>query len=590
MAFFSIIVVVGIIAGISTMALNRGKPLSVTGPGMKKIIVLPFENMGSPEDEYFTEGMTKEISKRLTSLQGLGVISQISAQCYQDRSKTTKQISEELNVDFILDGSVRWRRDDSGRVMVRITPKLIRTSDDSQIWSQTYDRNIEDIFSIQSEIAEQIAGQLDLTLLEPERRSLYQKPTDNVEAYEFYLHSFKHENQGWVNSDPEEFNEALELLQKAVTEDPEFAAAYAQMSYLHSIMYFFGYDRSYERLEKARVSVEKALSLDGSNPEIMHYQALYHYWCLQDYEKAKEIYASIFKVRPNFRSELIGYIHRRQGNWEQCLIELKKASELNPLYFQLAYEIGLTYLALHHYEEAENWYNKALSFNPSRLTPELGKAAIPVLEKGDINEARAIAESIPQHELTDYMLITLDMLEGRHQDILDRLKALPYDSFLFQSSYYNKDLIAASVYFAKKDWRSQKIHADSSCRELEKLVFEYPQDPRYHASLGLAYAFAGKKDQAENEGLLASKLCPVDQDAAKGPVYLHNLARIYTIIGEKEKAISQLKRLLSIPYCEFLWEMVSAPYLNIDPQWDSLRGHPDFQQLLLISPDFPIDN
>ncbi|HZX09776.1 MAG TPA: hypothetical protein VFG01_02415, partial [Acidobacteriota bacterium] len=116
------------------------------------------------------------------------------------------------------------------------------------------------------------------------------------------------------------------------------------------------------------------------------------------------------------------------------------------------------------------------------------------------------------------------------------------------------------------------------------------RDPRYHASLGLAYAYAGKKDLAEKEGLLASELSPVSQDATQGPVYLHNLARIYTIIGEREKAIAQLESLLSIPHCEFLWEMVSVPYLQIDPQWDSLRAHPDFQQMLQTNPDFPIDN
>jgi len=590
LSVISIVVVVGIIAGISTLALNREKPVHGAGIGMKKIVVLPFENLGSLEDDFFSEGMTKEISNRLASLQGLGVISQTSAQCYRDRTKTTKQIAEELDVGYILDGSVRWKRDEAGEVTVRISPKLIWTHNDSQVWSQTYDRNIKDVFSIQSEIAEQIAGQLDLALLEPERQALYQKPTDNVKAYELYLRSLKHENLGWINSDYGEFKISLSLLQKAVIEDTEFALAYAQISYLHSLMYFFGHDRSSERLEKARVSVEKALSLDSSNPDIMHSHALYHYWCLQDYDKTKEIYESIFKTYPNFSSELLGYIHRRQGNWRQCLVELKKASELNPRYFQLAYEVGLTYLALHDYQEAENWYNKALSFNPDRLTPILGKAAIPVLKKGDVSEARALVKSLPDHDLTDYMLFTLDMLEGNHQEILDRLEALPYDSFLFQSSYSNKDLLAAAVYFSQKNRSLQKIHADSACRELEKLVSEYPQDSRYHAALGLAYAYAGKKDQAEEEGFLASQLCSLEKDAVQGPVYLRNLAKIYTIIGEREKAIEQLERLLSIPQCEFLWEMVSVPYLRIDPQWDSLRGNPGFQMLLRTNPDFPIDN
>jgi TolB-like protein/Flp pilus assembly protein TadD len=584
LALFTAIAVIGIYM----LALTRsGQPVA---SNYQKIVVLPFENLGTPENDYFTEGVTKEISNRLASLPDLAVISQISAQQFQHSSRTTKEIGKELNVDYILCGSVRWDRDSYDQAAARITPKLIRTRDDSQIWSRTYDRNIADIFLIQSEIAEEIARQLDLAILEPQRQALRKKPTDNVEAYELFIGSIQHENMGWMKSDPEEFHHALDLLSQAVTLDPDFAIAYSKISYLHSLMYFFGYDHSPERMEQARMTAEKALSLDKDNPDIMHTKALYYYWCHQDYEQAEKIYKQIFKIRPNHRSAILGYIYRRQGNWDKCIQELKRCAELDPLYSQLNYEIGLCYLAIGHYREAEQWFNQALSFNSSRLTPQLGKAAIPVLEKGDTTEARAMVENIPQHELTDFMHITLDLIDGRYQDIKDRLEVLPYDSFSFQHSYYNKDLVKAAVYFAEKETQSQQKCAQASLIELKELTSSFPNDPRYHAALGLAYAYAGENEKAENAGLQAVRLLPADLDAAIGPVFLHNLARIYSITGEKDKAVSQLAHLLSVPYCEYLWDLVSIPYLQIDPQWDSLRSHPGFQQLAATVPASPRNN
>ncbi len=584
LALFTAIAVIGIYM----LALTRSEqPLL---PNYQKIVVLPFENLGTPENEYFTEGVTKEISNRLASLPDLAVISQISAQQFYHSSKTTKEIGDELNVDYILCGSVRWDRDSSDQAAARITPKLIRTRDDSQIWSRAYNRNIADIFMIQSEIAEEIARQLDLVILEPQRQALHKKPTDNVKAYELYIRSIQHENMGWMKSDPEEFQHALNLLSQAITLDPDFAMAYSQISYLHSLMFFFGFDHSPERMEQARMSVEKALSLDKGNPDIMHTKALYYYWCHQDYEQAENIYKQIFKIRPNHRSAILGYIYRRQGKWDKCIQELKRCAELDPLYSQLNYEIGLSYLAIGHYREAEQWFNQALSFNSSRLTPQLGKAAIPVLEKGDTSEARAMLENIPQHELTDFMRITLDLIDGRYREIEDRLKALPYDSFLFQHSYYNKDLVKAAVYFAEKETQAQRQCAKSALIELKDLTSSFPKDPRYHAALGLAYAYAGEPEKAEKAGLHAVNLLPVEFDAAVGPVFLHNLARIYTIIGDKDKAVRQLAHLLNVPYCEYLWDLVSVPYLRIDPQWDSLHSHPGFQQLAAPVPASPRNN
>jgi len=538
------------VAGMAILYSGIKRPMLATEATL--LVVLPFENLGPPGDEYFADGMTEEITSRLAALYGLAVISRTSAKQYKKTDMTTQQIGEEF----------------------------IRVSDDTHLWVERYDRVINDIFSVQSEIADEVAKQLDLTVLEPERRALYEKPTENLEAYDHYLKGREYEYKGWLHSDANEFELAIENLEKATELDPDFALAYVQVSLIHSRMYFFGDNRTTERLIKSRNAVDRALELEPDLPEAHVALAYYYYWGLLDYNRAEEIYNSIQKARPNSSPELLGYIQRRQGKWEQSLATLEKAFKLNPRFSQLAYEIGLSYLGTHRYEKAEEWFNRALSINPERLTPRLGKVGILVLSKSNTKEARALLETLPQHHLTDYMWFTLGMLERNYQEVLDRLASLPYDSFEAQHFYFHKDLAFAAAYHAMKEWSLMKTRAESACIALEEAVRENPGDPRFHASLGLAYAYLGRKAEAVQEGNHAVKLHPVSKDATFGPRYFLNLTRIYTVIGEYDKAIDQLEYLLSIPSCEFLWQYVSIPLLRLDPQWDLLREYPKFQRLL----------
>jgi len=544
------------------------------------LVVLPFENLGPPGDEYFADGITEEITSRLAALHGLGVISRTSAKQYKKTDMTTQQIGKELGADYVLEGAVRWDRSAEGNGRVRVTPQLIRVSDDTHLWVERYDRVINDIFSVQSEIAEEVAKQLDLTVLEPDRRALYEKPTDNLEAYDHYLKGKEHEYKGWSYSDDQEFDLAIENLEKATELDPDFALAYVQISLIHSRMYFFGDNRTTERLVKSRAAVDSALALQPDLPEAQVALAFYYYWGLLDYDRAEEIFKSVQKAQPNSPPELLGYIQRRQGKWEQSLAILEKAFKLNPRHSQLAYEIGLSYQGIRSYEKADEWFNRALSINPKRLTPRLGKIGTYVLSKGNTKEALALLETLPQHQLTDYMWLTLGMLERNYQEVLDRLASLSYDSFEGQHFYFHKDLAFAAVYHAMKEWPLMKTRAESARIALEEAVRENPGDPRFHAALGLAYAYLGRKADAVQEGNHAVKLHPVSKDAAFGPCYILNLARIYTVIGEYEQAIDHLEHLLSIPSAEFLWQSVSIPLLRIDPQWDLLREYPKFQRLL----------
>jgi TolB-like protein len=217
---FATLFVVMLAATLAIIFLSKDKPVTPE-PRRNMLVVLPFENLGPPEDEYFADGMTEEITSRLAALHGLGVISRSSSIQYKKTDKTIRKIGEELGVDYVLEGTVRWDRGPEGMGRVRVTPQLIRVSDDIHFWSERYDREIEDIFMVQSEIAEQIIKQLDLTVLEPEREALLARPTDNIEAYDYYLRGLELWRKGWYSADPQELEQAIQTLEKATKLDPD---------------------------------------------------------------------------------------------------------------------------------------------------------------------------------------------------------------------------------------------------------------------------------------------------------------------------------------------------------------------------------
>ena len=572
-----------VFVGISIQFLPRGSPALISD--LTKMVVLPFENLGPPEDEYFADGITEEINSRLSALQGIGIISRTSARHYKQSEKTARQIGQELDVDYVLEGTVQWDRSGDGAGRVRVTPQLIRVRDDTQLWSERYDRILEDIFAVQADIAEQVARQLDLTILAPDREALYAKPTANLEAYNYYLKGKELEYAGWLGSSTPDFELAIEMYDKATSLDPHFTLAFTEKSLIHSRLYFFGVDNTNECLAKAKEAVDRALELQPDLPETQIALAFYYYWGLLDYDRALEVFESAQKAHPNVSSELKGFIQRRQGKWEESLETLEIAYNLNPRYSQLAYEIGLSYLAMRRYEQASVWFDRVLSINPTRLSPKLGKVAISVCMSGEIQQASALLETLPDHQLTDIMRFTLSMFERKYQKALAVLDSLSFESYEAQHFLFHKHLAYAQAYKAAKDFSRMRSHADEARTFLQTALQDHAGDPRFHAALGLAYAYLDRKQDAVREGNRAVTLYPVSKDAAMGPIYILNLARIYAIVDEYDKAIEHLEYLCSVPSYEFLWHIVSVPCLKLDPTWDPMRGHPRFQRILAGNAD-----
>jgi serine/threonine-protein kinase len=542
----------------------------------RMLVVLPFENLGAPDDEYFADGMTDELTNRLSALYGLDVISRASAIQYKKTNKTVRQITQELAVDYVLTGTVRWDKPPGLKARVRVSPQLIRAQDDTQIWSKTYEQAIEDIFAIQTGISEEVVKQLDLTLLEPERNALEAKPTKNLEAYDCYLRALDHWQKGGQLYDDQEYRLAIEMLEKTVQSDPNFVAAHIELFYCHSWLFFIGFDRTAERLARSRAAIDKALELEPNLPEAKEALAWYYYRGFLDYDRALEILESVQKARPNSSPDLLGYIQRRQGKWEESLVTLGRAFKLDPRSSELAYSIGDNYMNLRRYEEAEAWFDRALSIDPAHLGSKLSKGLNSYFWKGVLDEPRAMLKTFPPGAATDFTWIIVEMGDRNYKAVLDKLGSLSFDVYEAQELYFHKDLAYAGVFYGLKEFSAMKSHADLARAALEKNVREHPDDPRYRSALGLAYAYLSRKEDAIREGNQAVSIRPVSKDALAGPTCVVDLAEIYVIVGEFESAIEKLEYLMSIP----AGSDVSLSSLKKDPRWDPLRDQPRFKQLI----------
>ena len=544
-----------------------------------RLVVLPFENLGSAEDDYFANGITDEITARLAGVHGLNVISRQSAMQYKNLKVAAPQIAKEMNVDYILEGTVQRERPSDPTSRIRIIPQLIRASDDAHVWAQTYDDDISEVFRSQSRLAEQVTLELGITLLKPERQALQFAPTENTEAYTYYLRGNDYYHyRDFLESD---YRIAIRMYEKAIELDPTFALAYARLSDAHSDMYWMFYDRSKERLALAKEAVDEAFQLNPHLPEAHIALGHYYYHGFLDYERALEQFDIAQESRPNSSEVLswIAYVQRRQGNFEQALAHFKKAFELDPLCDYLVFDIAQNYMMLRKYPEAENYYDRAISLAPDLLDPYSWKARLYLRWQGSTKKARAVLEEALRNPKSGenawvvHTLINIDVFDANYQGALDRLSLNPPD-VNDQHYFIPNALRSALVYAYMGNQDLSEKYYEETRRILENKIQSDPNDARFHSSLGIAYAGLSQKQDAIREGKLAVKLLPISQEAWRGLNRIEDLARIYTMVGEYDLAIEQLEYLLSIP------GEISIPLLRLDPVWDPLHNHPRFQKLL----------
>jgi len=537
------------------------------------IVVLPFENLGPAQHAYFADGMTEEITSRLSAFPELGVISRTSAYQYKDPKMSAKKIGQELNVDYVLEGTVRWDQSEGFQGRVRVTPQLIRVSDDTHLWSNQYDRVLQDIFQVQSDIAEKVIRQMNLKLFDKSKGSA--PPTENMEAYQAYLRGLDYSGRKAYALEDRLLQ--IQMLERAVSLDSNFTLAYVHLSMEHSRLVMYGLDTSPQRKEMAKKALDKAFVLDSQLPESYLAKGYYHYWCFRDYEIALKAFQIAGEKLPNDNRllEAIGYIKRRQGAWKTSLKDLEQALALNPLDSDLLREIGVNYINLRDYQKSLSYFDRSIAQAPDQQAAYVFKAAVFLNGYGDVKSAREVLEAMPQVKnwFYYYFWVIQEIYEKNYQKALDLLNETDTDVFEGPSEYRPKSMYIGLVYWCMKDTvRSQQAYEQARLM-LEKKVEELPNDYRIHTALGVVLAQLGFKEKAIQEAKTAVELLPISKDAMHGPTMLENLIKVYILTGEIEKALDETELLLKTT------NPTSPVHFYIDPVLAQVTNHARFKKL-----------
>ncbi len=544
-----------------------------------RIVVLAFDSIGPAADDYFAAGMTEEIHSRLAAVRDLAVISRQSAQVYARRQATVTEIGKELNVDYVLEGTVRWERPAGGPSRMRIAPELIRVADDTLVWSHVYERDLAGVFALQSEIGEQVAAELGVTLLETEGAAMRARPTENLEAYQAYLRGrafrarFQNYLRDWALA-AESFDQAVEL-------DPGFALAWAALSRIRSrLSSILKHPADREVAARAaRRALEQSLELAPEAPEVQLAQGIYHYKVEQDEKRALEVFNGLASARPNDARALAwrGYILRNQGRWEESLALLEHAAELDPLNSNLLAQLGFfSYAVMHRFGQAMEISDRLIAMAPDQRLLYDGKAYVLLAWTGDVEKAREILEILPaENHFSQMMDFYLELFAGDYPAALDRLAVIEgewVEGRMF--GRWPKKLLEGQV----RELLDEPGRAAGAFTEAlslaEEAVRGRPDDAQLYSVLGIAHAALGRGKEALEAGERAVDLAA--SSVAAAPLRrLKDLAIIYTRVGEDELALDALDRLLSEPF-----DQLTVPLLELEPWWQPLREHPRYRTLI----------
>jgi len=540
-----------------------------------RIVVLPFENLGSPDDDYFADGMTEEITARLATVKGLQVISRTSAVQYAGTDKSIKEMGEELGVGYVLEGTVRWARG-AGASRIRITPQLIRVEDDTHLWAESYDRILDDIFEVQSEIAGMVTDQLGITLGGTEKGKIDLQPTDNLEAYQAYLRG-----RYWATRPHftyENWERAMAAYQQAAELDPNFALAHAHLARGHARARFFRHDLTPERLDAAKAAAAKAVELAPNSPRVRLAIGYYQLWAYRDVEGALAEFerAGDELARSADVLAAMGSVFSLQGQWEEALRTYRRAFELSPRDVNLILHAGWALSTMRRYPEALVAFDHSINLAPDTMWPYLYKTINDWGWHGKPGETRSILEALPNTTSgwERWSWYWQEMYEGRYSEALGHIESTTEGWIRIKMFARPNALLAAYAYEKLGDSEAAAAAYEIARELLETEVAASLEDPRLHSSLGIVHAVQGRHEDAVREGMLACDLLPRSKDGFYYLPYVIDLAHIYTILGDNEAALERLEYLLSNP------SYLSSPFLRMDPRWNPLRDDPRFQALL----------
>ena len=575
-AGLSFLVAAAVWGVVATGWLLLGSRGGVAGVERRAIAVLPFENLSpDPDDAYFADGIHEEIISQLGKIASLHVISRTSVMEYRGQRGNLREIADQLGVNTVLEGTVRRAGD-----RVRITTQLIDADDDAHLWSENYERQLSDIFTVQVDIAHRVTSALEAELSSEEELSVAARPTEDLEAYDFYLKAREYLGRPGIRLD--NFQNAQRMLEQAVEFDPEFATAYALLSAVHAYFYEYALDRSEERLRRSREAADRALQID---PDLSYGHRVMgsYYYTVGDYDRALEELAIAERGLPGSGLWVRGLIMKRLGRWDESLADLEGALALSPRDPGLLFLYAQTLNSLRRYDEAETYYRKSLELQPDLIEATLTIAMIPVWRDGDTRPMRTFLDGIPPG-FDPWGLVTMlrwftEYYDRDYEAALEVLSRSGIEHFELGSSGFAQFFVPRTLYMARcyaALGQNDLAHAaaDSARRDLEERLREQPDDPRMRSSLGWAYALLGNKEAAVREGQRAVELEPISEDAVDGTLHVLNLGVTYAGSGDVDGAVEQFERYLSVP------APGSIAFILADPTVDPVRDHPRFRELI----------
>jgi len=541
----------------------------------KSIAVLPFQNLSDEkENAYFADGMQDDILTNLSKIGDLKVISRTSVMSYRgEGTRNAREIGKALGVATLLEGSVR-------RVgnRVRVNVQLINANNDEHIWAEDYDRDLTDVFAIQTDLAQKIASALQAKLSPNEKARLDRRPTQNPDAYLLFVQAHDYANRTDMFHDTS--FKAEPLFEQAIKLDPNFSLAFAGLSMVESWVYH-SFDPLPSRREKARLNADEALRLQPDLPEAHLALGFSYYYGDRDYERALDEFEIARRGLPNESQAYlaIGSIQRRQGKWAESTANLEKSAALDPKNISVLINLCFSYVAQRNFETADKLLDRAIAASPQSFQARALKGFMAVLWKGDLSAAEKVFSSTPPETdpagLMTWARAWILTLERKFPDALQALERFRGETmFTTTTAPSPKAFLEGMIHLLQGDKTKAQAELEHARLVSEKLLREAPGDSARHAQHGLILAALGQKQEAIAEGKRAVELLPESQDALDGPQATATLAQIYAWTGEFDEAFRLLDHLFAVP------NNLTVPMLKLDPAWDPLRKDSRFQALI----------
>ena len=557
---------------------ESGTPASavVTTP---VLVVLPFENLGSAEDGYFADGITEELTARLAGLTGLRVIGRTSAIQYKNTTKAIPQIGQELGASYILEGTVRWEKPATGPSRVRVTPQLIRVSDQSHVWAGTFDAVLADVFQVQSDIATQVTQKLNVTLLEPEQATLAARPTQNTVAYDYYLRGVSYGSREFSRDD---LLQAIEMFRKATDADSLFVSAWAAKA--RSLLYLSWLHGKTDAVTEARAALDRVSALAPNAPDVRHATGYYYYYGKRDYQRALEEFRQARAEKPNDAQIVaaIAFIDRRLSLWDDAVKDLQAAIELDPRNLSNVGAMGETYCLLRRFPEADRNIAQAIALAPDVSAYRRMLALCRLLAGDTASAAQAVRETatlVPAGlAFTGTPTIAPTLLTRvLGPKLPESIRRASLESFNGDSlSYY---LLRMEYLAAIGETAQLGTVADSARRMLEGRLRVRTESGRQAEQvptenyLALAEAFLGRADDAVRHVRESLQRVPVSRDGLAGPAVSAFAVETLIRANRPDEALDLMEELFTAP------GPLSSALLRLDPLYAPLRGNPRFERL-----------